>query len=109
MSEKNKPAEFKIGQRVLFRLHARPALWLSGTIIGGPASRKGKVLYQVKLDNGESRSAATDNFAMLDLSPGANRKPRCDRAEMLELCRQFREAPRSRGNAYRSSLSFATC
>jgi hypothetical protein len=69
MSEKNKPAEFKIGQRVLFRLHARPALWLSGTIIGGPASRKGKVLYLVKLDNGESRSAATAQLRDARLKP----------------------------------------
>ena len=71
MPEKNasKLADFKIGQRVLFRLHARPALWLSGTITGGPASRKGKVLYQVKLDNGESRPATTAQLRDARLVP----------------------------------------
>jgi hypothetical protein len=71
MPEKNagKPADFKFGQRVLFRLRARPASWLSGTIIGGPGSRKGKVLYQVKLDNGESRSAATGQLRDARLKP----------------------------------------
>jgi hypothetical protein len=70
MPEKNagKPADFKFGQRVLFRLRARPASWLSGTIIGGPGSRKGKVPRADRQRPG--------NFATLDLSPNAIRKPR---------------------------------
>jgi hypothetical protein len=63
------PAEFKIGQRVLFRLHSRPALWLSGTIIGGSGSKQGRKLYQVRLDNGESRSAATAQLRDARLKP----------------------------------------
>ena len=77
MPEKNagKPADFKIGQRVLFRLHARPALWLIGTIIGRPRSKQGRMLYEVKLDNGESRSATTGQLRDADLSQSAHRKP----------------------------------
>ena len=58
MPEKNasEPATFSLGQRVLFRQQARPAVWLSGAVVGGPQSKKGKVLYQVKLDNGERQS-----------------------------------------------------
>jgi hypothetical protein len=54
-----KPADFKIGHRVLFRHRARPALWLSGAVVDGPKSKKNKLLYQVQLDNGESRWATT--------------------------------------------------
>ena len=59
MPEKNagKSVNFGLGQRILFRHRARPPLWLSGTIIGAPQSNQGQMLYQVKLDNGESRRA----------------------------------------------------
>ena len=58
---------FSLGQRVLFRQQARPAVWLSGAVVGGPQSKKGKVLYQVKLDNGESRWQAADQLRKADL------------------------------------------
>ncbi len=69
MPEKNasEPATFSLGQRVLFRQQARPAVWLSGAVVGGPQSKKGKVLYQVKLDNGESRWARTGQLRVAKL------------------------------------------
>jgi hypothetical protein len=57
-----KPATFRLGQRVLFRHRVRSALWLSGTIVGGPQSRQGQILYQAKLDNGETRWAKTNQL-----------------------------------------------
>jgi hypothetical protein len=38
----SKTADFTIGQRVLFRVRVRPALWLSGSVIGGPRSKQGR-------------------------------------------------------------------
>ena len=69
MPEKNasKPAAFTVGQRVLFRQRARPALWLSGTITGGLQAKQGQMLYQVKLDNGESRRAKTGQLRKAQL------------------------------------------
>jgi hypothetical protein len=58
----SKTADFTIGQRVLFRVRARPALWLSGSVIGSPRSKQGRAFYQVKLDNGESRWVRTDQL-----------------------------------------------
>jgi hypothetical protein len=57
-----KPVDFKVGQHVLFCYHPRPVQWLSGVIIGGPRSKQGRVFYQVRLDNGESRWGRADQF-----------------------------------------------
>jgi hypothetical protein len=40
---------------VLFRYAARPTLWVSGSILDGPKEKAGRMLYRVKLDNGECR------------------------------------------------------
>jgi hypothetical protein len=59
-----KPIEFTVGQRVLFRYHAakRSAHWVTGAISGGPKSKHGRFFYKVKLDNGENRWGAADQF-----------------------------------------------
>jgi hypothetical protein len=41
--------------------------WLSGVIVGGPRSKQGRVFYQVKLDNGESRWAAADQIRRAEM------------------------------------------
>jgi hypothetical protein len=58
----------KVGQRVLFRYHTRrTAQWLNGVISGGPNSKQGRRFYQVKLDNGETRYGAADQFRKAEL------------------------------------------
>ena len=63
----SKPIDFTVGQHVLFQYHARRAQWLSGVICGGPKSKQGRVFYQVKLDNGESRWGPADQFRNAEL------------------------------------------
>jgi hypothetical protein len=59
----SKPIDFKHGQRVLFRYQGRrPAQWLTGVIIAGPRSKQGRVFYEAKLDNGECKWGAVDQF-----------------------------------------------
>jgi hypothetical protein len=70
MPRKNagKPTDFTVGQRVLFRYHARrPVQWLGGVISGGPRSRQGRVFYQVQLDNGEIHWGTADQFRKAEL------------------------------------------
>jgi hypothetical protein len=62
-----KPIDFTAGQRVLFRYHARPVQWLTGVISEGPKSKQGRVIYQVKLDNGESLWGAAGRFRKAEL------------------------------------------
>jgi hypothetical protein len=49
---------------VLFRYYAakRSAHWVAGAISGGPKSKQGRFFYKVKLDNGENRWGAADQF-----------------------------------------------
>jgi hypothetical protein len=64
----SKPIDFTVGQRVLFRYHARRrAQWLSGVICSGPRSKQGRVFHQVKLDNGESQWGAADQIRNAEL------------------------------------------
>ena len=62
-----KPIDFTVGQRVLLQYQARRAQWLSGVICGGPRSKQGRVSYQVKLHNGESRWGPADKFRNAEL------------------------------------------
>ena len=60
--------KFALGQRVLFGYPARrPMHWLSGAIGAGPKSKRARLYYQVKLDNGESRWQAADQLRKADL------------------------------------------
>ena len=60
--------DYKVGQRVLFRYHTRrTAQWLNGVISGGPKSKQGRRFCQVKLDNGETRYGAADQFRKAEL------------------------------------------
>lgn len=64
----SKPIGFTVGQRVLFsyRRRRRPQ-WVAGLIIGGPRSNEGRMTYQVKLDNGESRWGTASQFRKAEL------------------------------------------
>lgn len=63
-----KPADFKVGQRVLFRYPVRkPIQWLSGAISSGPKPRRARLYYEVKLDNGESRWGVADQIRKAEL------------------------------------------
>jgi hypothetical protein len=64
----SKPIGFTLGQRVLFSYQRRRRpQWVAGVIIGGPTSKEGQMTYQVKLDNGENRWGAVDQFRRAQL------------------------------------------
>ena len=64
----SKSIDYKVGQRVLFRYHTRrTAQWLTGVISGGPRSKQRRKFYQVKVDNGETRYGAADQFRKAEL------------------------------------------
>jgi hypothetical protein len=70
VSRKNasRPIGLTVGQRVLFNYHPRrPAQWVVGVIIGGPRSKRERMTYQVKLDNGEIRWGAANQFRKAEL------------------------------------------
>jgi len=59
----SRPIGLTVGQRVLFR----PAQWVVGVIIGGLRSKRERMTYQVKLDNGEIRWGAANQFRKAEL------------------------------------------
>ena len=64
----SKPIGFTVGQRVLFTYQRRRRpQWVAGVIIAGPRSKEGRMTYHAKLDNGENRWGATDQFRRAQL------------------------------------------